>query len=121
MQTEIEVEVPINGKQVRRSAIPLPIMIRTVQQNALGDTLYWTSMIQLSRHDVGAAIATLRNFRIQYPDDPTVFASMMNEADALIAYANLADAITVLKQADVEQNPEQVRAHWWLTRLEAAK
>ena len=121
MQTEIEVEVPINGKQVRRSAIPLPIMIRTVQQNALGDTLYWTSMIQLSRHDVGAAIATLRNFRIQYPDGPTVFASMMNEADALIAYANLADAITVLKQADVEQNPEQVRAHWWLTRLEAAK
>ena len=46
---------------------------------------------------------------------------MMNEADALIAHANIADAITVLKLADVEQNPEQVRAHWWLTRLEAAK
>ena len=120
MQTVIEVEVP-DGKRVRRSAIPLPEMIRTVQQSALGDTLYWTSMLQLSRDDVGAAIATLRNYRIQYPDGPSVFSSMMNEADALIAHANIADAITVLKLADVEQNPEQVRAHWWLTRLKAAK
>ena len=121
MQTVIEVEVPVDGKRVSRSAIPLPDMIRTVQQSALGDTLYWTSMLQLSRNDVGAAIAILRNYRIQYPDGPTAFSSMMNEADALIAHANIADAITVLKQADVEQNPEQVRAHWWLTRLEAAK
>ena len=121
MQTVIEVEVPVDGKRVSRTAIPLPDMIRTVQQSALGDTLYWTSMLQLSRNDVGTAISTLRNYRIQYPDGPTAFASMMNEADALIAHANIADAITVLKQADVEQNPEQVRAHWWLTRLEAAK
>jgi hypothetical protein len=121
MQTVIEVEVPVDGKRVSRSAIPLPDMIRTVQQSALGDTLYWTSMLQLSRNDVGAAISTLRNYRIQYPNGPTAFASMMNEADALISHANLADAISVLKQADVEQNPEQVRAHWWLMRLEAAK
>ena len=121
MQTVIEVEVPVDGKRVSRNAIPLPAMIRTVQQSALGDTLYWTSMLQLSRNDIGTAISTLRNYRIQYPDGPTVFSSMMNEADALIAQANIADAVTVLRLADVEQNPEQVRAHWWLTRLEAAK
>ena len=121
MQTVIEVEVPVDGKRVSRNAIPLPDMIRTVQQSALGDTLYWTSMLQLSRNDFGVAISTLRNYRIQYPDGPTAFSSMMNEADALIAQANIADAIAILKQADVEQNPEQVRARWWLTRLEAAK
>ena len=121
MQTVIEVEVPVDGKRVSRNAIPLPDMIRTVQQSALGDTLYWTSMLQLSRNDFGVAISTLRSYRIQYPDGPTAFSSMMNEADALIAQANIADAIAILKQADVEQNPEQVRARWWLTRLEAAK
>lgn len=121
MQTMIQVEVPVDGKRVNRREIPLPDMIRTVQQSALGDTLYWTSMLQLSRNDLGAAISTLRNYRIQYPDGPTAFASMMNEADALISQSNIANAITVLKQADVEQNPEQIRAHWWLTRLEAAK
>ena len=120
MQTVIEVEVPVNGKQVSRRPIPLPNMIRTVQQSALGDTLYWTSMLQLSRDDYGVAIATLRNYRLQYPDGPSVFSSIMNEADALIAHANISDAIAILKLADVEQNPEQVRAHWWLTRLEAA-
>lgn len=121
MQTVIEVEVPVDGKRVSRTSIPLPEMIKTVQQSALGDTLFWTSMLQLARNDPGAAISTLRNYRIQYPDGPLVFSSMMNEADALIAHANVADAITILKQADVEQNPEQLRAHWWLTRLEAAK
>ena len=121
MQTVIEVEVPVNGKQVSRRPIPLPNMIRTVQQSALGDTLYWTSMLQLSRDDYGVAIATLRNYRLQYPDGPSVFSSIMNEADALIAHANISDAIAILKLADVEQNPEQIRAHWWLTRLEAAK
>ncbi len=121
MQTRIEVEVPEDGKRVRRLEIPLPDMIRTVQQSALGNTLYWTSMLQVSRNDTGNAISTLRNYRLQYPDGATAFASMMNEAELLMAHANTADAIAVLKQADVEQNPEQIRARWWLTRLEAAK
>jgi hypothetical protein len=121
MQTMIEVEVPVDGKRVSRTAIPLPEMIQEVQQSALSDTLYWTSMLQLSRNDVGAAISTLRNYRLQYPDGSKVFPSMMNEAHVLIAHGNTADAIAVLKLADVEQNPEQVRAHWWRTRLETAK
>ena len=121
MQTFMQIEVPFNGKTVERRTIPLPDMIRTVQQSALGDTLYWTSILQLSRNDTGNAISTLRNYRLQYPDGPTAFASMMNEAELLMAHANTADAIAVLKQADVEQNPEQVRVRWWLTRLEAAK
>ena len=121
MQTVIEVEVPVDGKRVSNMTIPLPEMIRNVQQSALGDTLYWTCLLQLTRGDSGAAISTLRNYRIQYPEGAAAFPSMMNEAAALIAQGNTADAIAVLKQADVEQNPEQVRAHWWLTRLEAAR
>ena len=120
MQKQIEVEMPIDGKQVARMSLELPEMIRTVQQSALADTLYWTSMLQLSRNDVGAAISTLRNYRIQYPDGPLAYASMMNEADALILHGNTAGAIAILQQADVEQNPEQLRAHWLLMRLDAA-
>ena len=120
MQTLIEVEVPIDSKQVGKIAIPLPQLIKDVQQSALGDTLYWTSMLQLSRNDLGAAIASLRNYRIQYPEGAAVFPSLMNEAAALIPLNNIEAAIEVLRLADVEQNPEQLRAHWWLERLQAA-
>lgn len=121
MQTVIEVEVPIDGKRVGKIVIPLPQLINSVQQSALGDTLYWTSMLQLSRNDFGAAIASLRNYRLQYPEGASVFPSMMNEAAAHIALRKLEAAIEVLRQADVEQNPERLCARWWLTRLEAAK
>ena len=46
---------------------------------------------------------------------------MMNESDILISQGNTPDAISVLKLADVEENPERIRAQWWLKRLEAAK
>lgn len=121
MQTMIEVEVPVDGKRVSRMSIPLPEMIKNVQQSALGDTLYWICMLQLTRGDSGAAISTLRNYRIQYPTGAAAFPSMMNEADILISQGNSGDAINVLKQADVEENPERIRAQWWLKRLEAAK
>ncbi len=121
MQTAIEVEVPIDGKRVGKIVIPLPQLINSVQQSALGDTLYWTSMLQLTRNEVGAAIASLRNYRLQYPEGASVFPSMMNEAAAHIALRNIEAAIEVLRRADVEQNPERLCAQWWLTRLEAAK
>ena len=121
MQTMIQVEVPVDGKRVSQMTIPLPEMIQNVQQSALGDTLYWTCMLQLTRGDSGAAISTLRNYRIQYPTGAAAFPSMMNEADALITQGNTTDAISVLKQADIEENPERIRAQWWLKRLEAAK
>lgn len=121
MQTMIEVEVPVDGKRVSQMTIPLPEMIQNVQQSALADTLYWTCMLQLTRGDSGVAISTLRNYRIQYPTGAAAFPSMMNEADALIQQGNTADAISVLTQADVEDNPERIRAQWWLKRLAAAK
>ena len=121
MQTMIEVEVPVDGKSVSRMSIPLPEMIKNVQQSALGDTLYWICMLQLTRGDSGAAISTLRNYRIQYPTGAAAFPSMMNEADVLMLQGNKANAIGVLKQADVEENPERIRAQWWLKRLEAVK
>ena len=121
MQTIIQVEVPVDGKRVNRLDIPLPEMIKNVQQSALGDTLYWTCMLQLTRGDSGAAISTLRNYRIQYPTGAAAFPSMMNESDILISQGNTPDAISVLKLADVEENPERIRAQWWLKRLEAAK
>ncbi len=121
VQTQIQVEMPVDSKHVRLIPVNLPEMIRTVQQSTLGDTLYWTSMLQLSRGDAGAAILTLRNYRIQYPDGPVAFASLMNEADSLMRHGNIEGATVALRQADVEENSEQIRAHWLLQRLEAAK
>lgn len=121
MKTTIDRVELLDGKYLNIKPEELPQSIRNVQQSALGDTLYWTSMLQLTRNDSGAAISTLRNYRIQYPTGAAAFPSMMNEADALIAHGNTADAIAVLKQADVEQNPEQIRAQWWLSRLESAE
>lgn len=121
MQKMIQVEMPVNGKQVVMIALELPEMIKTVQKNALGDTLYWTSMLQASRNDIGAAISTLRNYRIQYPDGPFAFASLMNEAEALMSHGNSEGALAALQQADVETNPEQTRAQWLLKRLQAAE
>ena len=121
MQTVIEVEVPVDGKRVSSMTIPLPEMIRNVQQSALGDTLYWICMQQFTRGDSGAAISTLRNYRIQYPTGTLAFPSMMNEASIMISQGNTAGATEVLKQADVEENPERHRAQWWLKRLDSAK
>lgn len=117
MQEKIELEVPIDDKKAAVIPFVLPKTILDVQRSAVGDTLYWTSMSQISRNDLGAAVATLRSYRRQYPDEKSFYSSQINEAEALIQLGDLRNAAAVLKEADVEGNPERVRAQWLLTRL----
>ena len=69
MQEKIELEVPIDDKKAAVVPFVLPKTILDVQRSAVGDTLYWTSMSQVSRNDMGAAVATLRSYRRQYPGE----------------------------------------------------
>ena len=95
----------------------LPKTILDVQRRAVGDTLYWTSMSQISRNDMGAAVATLRSYRRQYPDEKSFYASLINEAEALILLGDRNNAATVLQEANVDKNPDRSRVQWLLSRL----
>lgn len=90
-------------------AFPFPELIREVNQSSMGDAMYWTAICQLDRKEAGAAITTLVNYRRQYPDGRWKFASMSNQALALLAQERHADARKVLADADVEGNPERIR------------
>jgi hypothetical protein len=120
MQEKIELEVPIDDKKAAVVPFVLPKTILDVQRSAVGDTLYWTSMSQLSRNDMGAAVATLRSYRRQYPDEKSFYASLINEAEALITLGDLKSAAVALKEADVDKSPDRARAQWMLNRLGAA-
>lgn len=117
LQEVIEIEVPISEEQAQVMTISLPRAILDVQASAIGDTLYWTSMCQMARNDMGAAVATLRNYRRQYPGQKFAFASMLNEAEALLTMGDTVGAAAVLKEADAESNPERLRAVWLLGRI----
>ncbi len=120
MQEKIELEVPIDDKKAAVVPFVLPKTILDVQRSAVGDTLYWTSMSQVSRNDMGAAVATLRSYRRQYPDEKSFYASMINEAEALITLGDLKSAANALKEADVDKSPDRARAQWLLSRLGTA-
>ena len=120
LQEKIELEVPFEEKKAMLVTVPLPQAILSVQRSAVGDTLYWTSMSQMSRNDMGAAVATLRNYRRQYPDEKSVFPSMLNEAEALLQLGDVTSAAAVLREADTETNPERMRVQWMLSRLAPA-
>jgi hypothetical protein len=69
---------------------------------------------------MGAAVATLRSYRRQYPDEKSFYASLINEAEALIILGDLKSAAVALKEADVEKSPDRARAQWMIMRLSAA-
>ena len=120
LQEKIELEVPFEEKKAMVVTVPLPQAILSVQRSAVGDTLYWISMCQMSRNDMGAAVATLRNYRRQYPEEKSVFPSMLNEAEALLQLDDVTSAAAVLREADTEANPERARVQWLLSRLAPA-
>jgi hypothetical protein len=120
MQEKIELEVPIDDKKAAVVPFVLPKTILDVQRSAVGDTLYWTSMSQISRNDMGAAVATLRSYRRQYPEEKSFFASLINEAEALITLGDPQSAAAALKEADVDKSPERARAQWMIMRLGSA-
>jgi hypothetical protein len=122
MQEKIELQIKVDAKQAMvLPPIPLPKAILDVQRSAVGDTLYWTALCQMARNDMGVAVATLRNYRKQYPDEKTVLASMINEAEALIQIGDTKSASTTLAMADVDHNPDRPRVRWLLSRLGATE
>ena len=113
MQDSLRVRVP---DEVQKEfgfpevvAFPFPELIREVNQSSMGNTMYWTAMCQLDRKEAGAAITTFVNYRRQYPDGRWKFASMSNQALALLVQERHADARKILEDADVADNPERVR------------
>jgi hypothetical protein len=119
LQEAVELEVPISADQSQWMQIPLPQAIRDVQQSAVGDALYWTSLCQMSRDDMGAAVSTLRNYRRQYPGQKFQFASLLNEVEALLSIGDNASAAAAATEADVDGNPERARAQWLRSRIPA--
>ncbi|MFO0999045.1 MAG: hypothetical protein U0936_01805 [Planctomycetaceae bacterium] len=120
MQEKIELEIPIDDKKAAVVPFVLPKTILDVQRSAVGDTLYWTSMSQVSRNDMSAAVATLRSYRRQYPDEKSFYASLINEAEALMILGDLNGAASALKEAAVDKSPDRARAQWLLMRLGSA-
>jgi hypothetical protein len=113
MQDSLRVRVP---DEVQKEfgfppvvAFPFPELIREVNQSSMGDAMYWTAMCQLDRGEAGAAITTLVNYRRQYPDGRWKFASMSNQALALLVQERHEDARQILQDADIEENPERAR------------
>ena len=118
MQEVVEVELPVGDNKAAVIPFMLPENIRRVHRSATGDALFWTSLCQAARGDHGASVTTFRNYRRQYPNDRWNYASMINEAIALIMIGDSATAQTVLDAADQEDNPERRRTQWLLSRLQ---
>lgn len=97
--------------------ISLPKAMIEVQRAAVSDALFWTSMCQVSRSDFGAALATLRNYRTQYPEGAMFMAALQCEAEVLIAMKETTTAAEVLAKADVDGNPQRIEAKWLSSRL----
>lgn len=116
LQEVVELEFIDEGKQAV-GRIRLPETILSVQKSAVGDTLYWTAMSQVSRGDAGTAVQTLRNYRRQYPDEKMKFASLLLEAELLVEIGDVAGAAAVLKESATEDNPERGRQEWMLARI----
>ena len=119
LQEVVELSFSIDGKEAV-GRLPLPESILSVQRSAVGDTLYWTAMSQLSRAEYGTAVQTFRNHRRQYPEDRNRLAALMNEAECLLEFGDPAGAAAVLSEADVPENPELARVQWLKARLPAA-
>lgn len=74
-------------------------------------------MCQISRNDLGAALATLRNYQTQYAEGNMVMSAIQCEAEVLIAMKETTAAAQVLAKADVDGNPQRIEAKWLLSRL----
>ena len=116
LQEVVELEFRDEGKEAV-GRIRLPESILSVQKSAVGDTLYWTAMSQVSRGDAGTAAQTLRNYRRQYPDEKMKYPSLLLEAELLLELGDAAGAAAILKESVVEDNPELARQAWLLSRI----
>jgi hypothetical protein len=111
MQTSVSFRVPgdlfPDGREVY--VVNMPPAIFEVNQSATSSCLYWTALAQYEQHQHGAAIATLQNYRRQYPGGQWQYASLLYEGLAEEALGNREAAVARLKEADQPDNPERQR------------
>lgn len=98
--------------------LPLPTMIKEVNESSTGNSMYWAALCQFERGEAGSAVITFGNYRRQHPDGRRKYPSMLNEAMAHLARDRASKAIAVLKLADQPDNPEQLRAQILLDALQ---
>lgn len=122
METAIRVDVPESyqaeyklGAQI---LLPLPEMIRAVNESSKGNSMYWAALCQIERGEFGPAVITLSNYRRQHPDGHWIYPSMINEALGHLARNRTSKAVEVLKLADQPDNPEQLRVRLLLDALQ---
>ena len=96
---------------------PMPPAILNVNRSATGACLYWTAVCQIEQQQYGAAIATLQNYRRQYPDGQWKYASLVQEGLAELAEGNTQAAVDRLNEANQPDFPEQSRVQSLLKRL----
>ncbi|MCA9037086.1 MAG: hypothetical protein KDA91_18245 [Planctomycetaceae bacterium] len=121
MQETVEVSIDMGNKKAAVREYYLPPNILAVHRSATSDALYWTSLCQVTRGDHGASVTTFRNYRRQYPEGKWKFHSLVNEALGLIMIGDTTTAVEVLIQANTDENPEQLRTQWLLSRLPKPK
>ena len=96
---------------------PMPPAILNVNLSATGSCLYWTAISQIEQQQYGAAIATLQNYRRQYPDGQWKHASLLQEGLAELAEGNSETAVERLTEANQPEFAEQRRVQFLLSRL----
>ena len=122
MESVVKIQVPKEVRVMIRGnpaviEIPIPQMIREVNLSSTGAALYWSALRQIELGDVGAAITTLMNYRRQYSDGQWMYPSMINQAIAFVVQERIDEAVALLKEADVEANPERFRVQQMLKIL----
>lgn len=121
MQKAIKVTLPDAVRQPGAPAvmeIPLPELIRELNESSTGDSLYWTALCQIEREEYGTAINTLMNYRRQYENGKWTFPSLLQQGLCLAAQGRKADAVELLKTADKDDNPERQRVQMLISSLE---
>lgn len=98
--------------------LPLPALIKAVNESSTGNSMYWAALCQFERGEVGSAMITLANYRRQLPDGQWKYPSMINEAMGHLIRENTQRAIETLKLADQSDNPEQLRVQLLLEALQ---
>lgn len=98
--------------------LPLPSLIKAVNESSTGNSIYWAALCQFERGEVGSAIITLANYRRRQSDGQWKYPSLINEAMGQLMRKNKDRAIKALLLADQPDNPERLRVQLLLQALQ---
>lgn len=117
IQEYISLRVPNEVHPSGVLMIPLPSVIRNVNQSATGTAMFWTGMCQIDRGEYGTAITTLQNYRRLHPDGQWIYSSLINQSLSELRQERTEAAVKTLISADVKENPERDRVRLLLQRI----